>query len=272
MDKLEGALGASRTTPQRKRCRDDDPELSSKPAPPPPPPVGNDDNALPLAAANATTPTATEEPPERVQDPFLCSLRCKPVPDTQQHQVLWWHSPVAPTPLAVEADLIDVLVPYQKRERGMFRDQPEHRIRKLQRLCEKKRISFRTALSLRRHHMKRWNPGLGMQQLRLGSDDAIRESARLFEEAVQDFLRRSNVSFYSEREQKAHIQKHRQQGQPYPPTPDFILKEPILIKNYTVGRGRDRRVIQERSVCCTFLSCIFVVVTPGVMLVVMLSI
>jgi hypothetical protein len=145
-----------------------------------------------------------------------------------------------------------VLVPYKKRERGMFRDQPEHRIRKIQRICESKRISFRTALSLRRHHMKRWNPGLGMHQLRLGVDDDIRESARLFEQAVQDFLRNSNVAFYSELEQKAHIRKHRKQGQPYPPTPDFILKEPILIKKYTAGRGRERRVVEERAVCCTY--------------------
>lgn len=216
-------------------------------------------HALPRAAAGptgvATVATATKEAdgPKQVPDPLLCSLRCQSVPDTRQLQVLWWPSPVAPIPSSTEEELLDALVPYKKRERGMFRDQPVHRMRKLRRLCEAKRISLPTALSLRRHLMKRYNPGLGVRQLRLGSDDVILKSAQLFEEAVQDFLQRSKIAFYSEREQRAHVQKHRQPGQPHPPTPDFILKEPILIKKYTNELGGKRRVIQERSICCTWL-------------------
>lgn len=252
MDKLDEALGSSREkTSPRKRIRVDPKKASiSKLAP--------DQSTSSSSSVYTQPPPAsvacarTEEPSERIQDPFLCSLRCKNDPDSRHHQVLWWHSPVPPIPLAVEMGLIGVLVPYQKREHGLFRDQPTHRIRQLQRLCESKDIALSTALSLRRHHMKRWNPNLGMSQLRLGSDDDIRESARLFEEAVHDYLRRSNVAFYAESEQKAHIRKHRQSGQPYPPTPDFILKEPIRIKTYVRGQGNDRRVIQERSICCTY--------------------
>ena len=277
MDKLDDALGAPRETPPRKRVRDDNSNhhsngvhsSRSKSAPDGPDSVSSvSAPPLPLARAASTMSTGASctritnnEPCERIQDPFTCSLRCRTVPDSRHHRVLWWHSPVPPIPFHVEADLIPLLVPYQKRERGMFKDQPTHRIRKLERLCASKRVSMASVLSLRRHHMKRWNPNLGMHQLRLGSDDDIRESARLFEETIRDVLRRSNVAFYSESDQKEHIRKHRQPGQPYPPTPDFILREPIRIKTYVtvVGPGgRDnKRVIQERSVCCTYFRLIF---------------
>lgn len=137
----------------------------------------------------------------------------------------------------------------------MFCTQPEFRVHKLRRITNAKKVPLSTALSLRRHHMKRLNPHIGgMQQLRLGSNDDIRESARLFEEAVEHFLRRQRVEFYSEQEQKAHVRKHRGPGAPYPPTPDFILKRPIRIKQFVLSgrrkgeRGR-RTILQERSVC-----------------------
>lgn len=193
--------------------------------------------------------TATREEGEE-EHPFLnCVLRCPPLPLDEQ-LILWWHSPVSPVPISVEKDLIDVLVPYHRRERGMFFKQSFHRKRELRRLCEIKKVNFRMALSLRRHHMKRLNPYLTLEQLHLGDEETIRESARLFEVAVQEFLERNNVTFYSEDDQRAYIEQHRQPGQPSPPTPDFILKKPIRIRKYKKSRGNSREVIEERSVSC----------------------
>jgi hypothetical protein len=187
-------------------------------------------------------------------DPFPCTLRCKSIPDPNHHRVLCWHSPVSPLQVLVEEGLIDTLVPYRRNERGMYREQPTHRVHKLRRACGTKGVSVEAALSLRRHHMKAHNPHLTMGQLRLGSDDNIRESARLFEQAVADFLRLQKIPVYSESEQKAHIQKNRQPNIPYPPTPDFILHEPLRIKTYTdseIQHGeKKRRILQEMTVHC----------------------
>jgi hypothetical protein len=186
------------------------------------------------------------------ESPFInCVLRCQPLPLDEQ-LILWWHSPIPPVPLSVEKELIDVLIPYHRRERGMFYKQSYRRKREVRRLCEVKKVSFRMALSLRRHHMKRLNPYLSLEQLHLGNDEIIRESARLFEVAVQEFLERNNVTFYSEDDQRAFIDQHRQPGQPSPPTPDFILKKPIRIRKYKKGRGNSREIIEELSVSCMY--------------------
>lgn len=184
--------------------------------------------------------------------PFLSYvLRCQPVPFDEQ-LILWWHSPVPPVPLSVEKDLIDILIPYHRRERGMFFKQSFHRKRELRRLCETKKVNIRMALSLRRHHMRRLNPYLSLEQLHLGDEVTIRESARLFEVAVQEFIERYNVTFYSEEDQRAYIEQHRQPGQPSPPTPDFVLKKPIRISKYKKGRGNTKEIIEEVSVSCMF--------------------
>jgi len=200
---------------------------------------------------SAVSPLPTNE----TEDVFAWCLRCESIADSRQHKVLWWHSPVPPIRIETESALEPVLVPFKKKERGMFREQPEHRAQKLQRVCHKHHVTMKTALSLRRHYMKRYNPGLRMSQLRLGKEEDINQSARLFEEAVQTFLERQRVEFYAEQHQKEFIRQHKRPDQPYPPTPDFILRKPLRIKTYTIRResknNRDRRVIKERSVNCT---------------------
>jgi len=207
--------------------------------------------------------SSSKEVPNEEEDPFHWCLRCEDVPDTQQHTVIWWHSPVPPIKLDVEIALEPILVPFKKKERGMFKGQPQHRVHKLQRACHHHRIPMTTALSLRRHYMKRYNPGLRMSGLRLGSDQDVRQSARLFEQAVQRQLEQCRVEFYTEIYLKQYIEQHRRPDQPYPPTPDFILKRPVLIKTYFTPRGPrtgkkheqqnrggndNRKVIQEQSI------------------------
>jgi hypothetical protein len=192
-------------------------------------------------------------------DPFSSLvLRCEEVPETDRHLRLLWNTTAAPVSLELEMELIDVLIPFKRRERGMYCNQPEHRIRKLRRICESKHVNIRVALSLRRHHMKRLNPNLSLAQLQLGTENEVRESARLFEVAVQQFLVRHDIAFYSEEQQKAHIREHRRPGQPFPPTPDFVLQQPIRIVKYKNAGGNRRTIVEERSVCCTLLYSIFI--------------
>jgi hypothetical protein len=129
----------------------------------------------------------------------------------------------------------------------MFCRQPTHRVHKIRHLCQKKRVSLEAALSLRRHHMKRLNPARSMSQLQLGSFEDIKESANLFEQAVATFLRDSGVEFYSEADQKAAY-KERRPGEPFPPTPDFVLTRPVRIKKYVV-RKKNKRILEEKTVC-----------------------
>ena len=207
-------------------------------------------NRMHHAGLAIVTTERNDEDEVENESPFLSYvLRCQPVP-LEEQLILWWHSPTPPVPLSVEKDFIDVLIPYKRRERGMFFKQSYHRKRELLRLCEVKRVNFRVALSLRRHHMKRLNPYLSLEQLGLGDDVTIRESARLFELAVQEFLERHHVTFYSEDDQRAYIEEHRQPGQPSPPTPDFILQKQIRIRKFKIGRGNARLIIEELSVSC----------------------
>jgi hypothetical protein len=97
------------------------------------------------------------------------------------------------------------------------------------------------SLSLRRHHLKLQNPKLSMSALRLGSEDDIKEAARLFECCVDVYLRRHNIPFITENEQKT---RYKQSITPtmkrsgivvkQPPTPDFmILMGHSVLLSYT---------------------------------------
>jgi hypothetical protein len=175
---------------------------------------------------------------------FYFALQCT---ESENPETLWWHSPENYIPLATEASMVDVLVKWKKTERGMMKSQPGFRLNQIRKLCKSTGVPISQAASLRRHHMKRFNPTLGMSRLQLGNEEDIRESARLFEVAVDGFLRAQNVPFWTEDEHKDHITKHRKDGDPYPPTPDFILKKQVRVK-----KCRDlnvKSVVEERSIC-----------------------
>lgn len=87
-----------------------------------------------------------------------------------------------------------------------------------------------------------------MPALGLGQEDDIRESARLFEEAVADCLKRQGVAFYSEDDQKRHNGRHRQTKGPAPATPDFLLKREIVIKQYYKDKRRRKKVVHQGTV------------------------
>ena len=233
----------------RKRSRGNDASRIQL-RPPLPHPIDND------KSMSTTNDTDAARLPD---DPFYFALKCKP---SDQPRLLWWHSPDKHLALATEESMIDVLVKWKKSERGMMKSQPAFRLDQVRKLCRVKGVPIRQALSLRRHHMKRFNPGLRMGQMQLGKEDDVRESARLFEEAVQQFLVSQDVAFWSEGHHKKHIRKHRKEGDPFPPTPDFILQEQVRVQRYTYAphrkgnnnnnnKGHDdkRTVVEQRSIC-----------------------
>lgn len=186
---------------------------------------------------------------------FDWCLRCESVDDVRQQAIVWWFSPARPIPIAVETELEPILVPYEKKERGMFRNQSRHRLRQLRQACGRYSIPITTALSLRRHIMKRYHPDQTMAKLGLGSYEMINGAAREFEKAVQKQLEELNVEFYSEAEQRRCINRNKPPDLPAPPTPDFVLKKTVRIKTYYMTRRRGkRRMIAERSVNCTLFN------------------
>ena len=166
------------------------------------------------------------------------------IPDRQQKndhlKVLWWNSPADHVPVSSEEAMIEVLVRWKKKERGMIKDQPPFRLDKIKKQLRKsKGITLTQALSLRRHHMKLLNPKVEMNRLRLGSNEDIRESARLFEEAVKEFLIKCRIAFWTETEQR---QLFDNTG-----TPDFLLRKEVVLKKVR-GRGDHSRLLEQRKI------------------------
>lgn len=187
-------------------------------------------------------------------DPFPNALRCKPIDMSPEininYQTVEWYSPDAPIPIEMEEAIIPTLVQYGARERGTFVFQTMKRLqnvknillkvnntrmRREQSLQNPPKMDLMQALSLRRHHMKQMNPNLSMTQLHLGLEQNIQRSAQLFEKSMEDFLVQNYVSYYNEQQQKQHILQNKKENEPYPPTPDFVLKDPIRVCTYVYG-------------------------------------
>jgi hypothetical protein len=90
-----------------------------------------------------------------------------------------------------------------------------------------------------------------MTQLGLGQKDDIDESARLFECAIEAFLKKSTIDFLTEKDQK---EKAKSENKILTATPDFVLPKPILLRK--IRRKRPRKgqsnkkhhVLEERTI------------------------
>jgi len=210
------------------------------------------DSKMPPSATAAAVVDGEEQQNKVKHSTFDWCLRCEAVDDVRQQAAIWWFSPARPVPVAVETALEPILVPYEKKERGMFRTQSSHRLRQLHQACRKNNVPITTALSLRRHFIKRYNPNETMAKLGLGSYEMIDGAARVFELAVQKQLEELDVEFYSEADQRRCIKQNKPPDQLAPPTPDFVLKKTLRIKTYYMDMRRSkRRMITERAVNCT---------------------
>jgi len=118
--------------------------------------------------------------------------------------------------------MLPTLIHWGQSERGMMKDQPPFRLQKIQSMLstiQKQRrttksttsattsnnnvsISLIQSLSYRRNQLKYLNPRLSMQQLRLGNDEDIKGAATQFERCVETYLRKQNIPFLQEWQQK----------------------------------------------------------------------
>lgn len=137
-------------------------------------------------------------------------------------------------PLAVEEDMLKVILRWGERERGMMRDAPPFRLAEIQKRCQRHGIPLSQACSLRRHHMSLLNPYKSKESMQLGSLKDIKRSAELFEDAIAAYLHKQQISFWSEEEQKAEFLRTHP-GQLIKGTPDFKLKQPILLTVVTTN-------------------------------------
>lgn len=165
--------------------------------------------------------------------------------------VLQWYSTEPYVPLAAEEDMLNVILRWGEKERGMLRNQPPFRLIAIQKRCKRNGMNISQACSLRRHHMCLLNPFKSKEALRLGQTADIRDSAELFEIAVATFLRRQNIRFYSEEEQKKHF-KRKNPGELIKATPDFKMKEPVILKLFFVTHNqkgkKQKRFHSERTI------------------------
>jgi hypothetical protein len=169
-------------------------------------------------------------------------LQAEPV---SSKRVLQWPC-LPPVPLSVEQDALTVLMQRGRRERGMAKDLPALRLENIQRCCHHSgHLQLPQALSLRRHHIQKLNR-VNIKEVGLGTEGQVRDAAECFEQAVEDCLRKLNVPVWTEAQQKAHfIQQPDLTRQP--PTPDFILREQMLLKK-TSGHPTDGRIVEERVI------------------------
>jgi Protein of unknown function TPD sequence-motif len=161
----------------------------------------------------------------------------------KNQQELWWQVKDPPVPLASEEKILGALVRRGEKERGMICNQPQHRLRQIQRAVnESPGITLHQALSLRRHHIMLRHPGKRPAHLGLGPEQAIRESAEIFERVVEDMLTREGIHFLNETQQRAN------QDNQILLTPDFVFPETIELRLFRVPRRGGRTPLRGRTV------------------------
>ena len=161
------------------------------------------------------------------------------ISETQQNILQWTRRCYIAT--RSEEEMIQFVILYGKRERGMMRTQHRKRIHFIQRKCAQHGMQLLTALSLRRHYMKCLNPNLNHELLGLGTIKQIRHAAEIFEQAIQGYLELHNIQFEDERAQKERCLRS---NQALIATPDFLFCQPLNLQvNVPNGGGIVTRTI-----------------------------
>jgi len=155
--------------------------------------------------------------------------------------------------------MLPTLIHWGQSERGMMKDQPPFRLQKVQTMLstiQKQRrttkstsattsnnnvsISLIQSLSYRRNQLKYLNPRLSMQQLRLGNDEDIKGAATQFERCVETYLRKQNIPFLQEWQQKKITRAAGLVNDP--PSPDFMIKEGHSVQlSFTSGDQANKK-------------------------------
>lgn len=137
-------------------------------------------------------------------------------------------------PLDVEQSILPVLLP-TKAEFGMMCLQNAHRVEAIRAECSRLGLPMDSALSLRKHHIRKNHKGRNENALQLGTQKDIAEAAELFEGAIAAHLTAGGIGFLREDAQRAMNTSTTpsQPDAPKPPsipTPDFLLTAPMAIE------------------------------------------
>jgi len=146
-----------------------------------------------------------------------------------------WYNEI---PVKAENAMLSLLFPYGEKERGMMKDQPPSRVSEIRESCLEYGMQLEQALSLRRSYMKFLNPKIkSMTQLGLGHITKIQDSATLFEKAIEKYLKKYDIGYITEHQQRRQINKHNQT--PFPPTPDFKLTRTVTLTSIQPKEDND---------------------------------
>jgi hypothetical protein len=159
-----------------------------------------------------------------------------------EKNVLCWNSSSEYVPLCEEEAMVQMMMERNgHRERGMIFEKPPFLLKKIKSALQQHAqiMCLPQALSLRRHHIKLLNPYKRMSQLRLGEENCVRESAQIFEVAVEKFLKERSIEYLTEEDQKEHAKANQER---LTATPDFVLPSPILLRKVQNG------VLEERTI------------------------
>jgi len=179
------------------------------------------------------------------------------VSDTTDHgkeeyqKILVWVSPLGYIPLWQEENMVEFMFKRNgKKERGMMKGKPNFLLTKYKKVMRELApggMSLPQVLSLRRHHIKLLNPSKNMTQLGLGSFDVIRESARIFEVAVEEFLKKSLIDYLTEDDQQ---RKAKEDGAGLTATPDFLLPKPVLLRKVRKKKADGENILppEDRTI------------------------
>ena len=171
--------------------------------------------------------------------------------DPRNHEsftILNWNSPVGYVPLSEEESIVRFIFQRNgKKERGMMKGKPPFVVRKYKEALGRcaPSMNLPQVLSLRRHHIKLFHESKTMPALGLGSINHINQSARIFERAVENFLRKSAIDFLTEEDQKraaAEVKKVLEA------TPDFLLPKPVLLRKIRKKKSKKGRSIEKPDV------------------------
>ncbi len=171
------------------------------------------------------------------------SASCKKI----NSQIIAWPCSESIVSTPCENEMLPIILHWDT-ERGMMKDQPEFRKKKVMKFCKKNNIPLLQALSLRRHHIKLRNPRKSMQVLGLGKESDIRMAADLFETCVEEYLRKCNIDFITEEDQRKAFLQQRQEGEKTPPTPDFLFKESVELNLFQKKNGKRKNRKTSRKI------------------------
>eukprot|EP00531_Pseudo-nitzschia_arenysensis_P000060 CAMPEP_0116121444 /NCGR_PEP_ID=MMETSP0329-20121206/3700_1 /TAXON_ID=697910 /ORGANISM="Pseudo-nitzschia arenysensis, Strain B593" /LENGTH=405 /DNA_ID=CAMNT_0003615257 /DNA_START=132 /DNA_END=1349 /DNA_ORIENTATION=+ len=173
--------------------------------------------------------------------------------NNKNKDILEWDSPKGYVPLVEEEAIVKFMFDRNgKRERGMLKGKPSFVVSKFKKAMHQcaPSMTFPQVLSLRRHHIKLFNPYLDMTKLGLGKLNDINASARQFELAIESFLKKSSIEFRTEKDQQEEAKKL---NQTLRATPDFLLPKPILLRKTQRKDGKGKankmhRILEERRI------------------------